>query len=126
MILGVGADLVRIERMQRSLASPSFMEKVFGPEERALLAAAPPSRRAERAAGCWAAKEAFLKAAGRGLGGFALAEIQALRLPSGAPYYALGGAAAAWAAENRARVRLSISHDGGMALAFAVAEAPPE
>ena len=91
MILGVGADLVRIERMQRSLASPSFMEKVFGPEERALLAATPPSRRAERAAGCWAAKEAFLKAAGRGLGGFSLAEIQALRLPSGAPYYALGG-----------------------------------
>lgn len=122
MILGIGVDTVRIARLEKSLASPAFLQKVFGEEERALLAATAPTRRAERAAGCWAAKEAFLKAAGRGLGGFALAEIQALRRPSGAPYYALRGAAAAWAAENRLTVHLSITHDGGAAVAFAVAE----
>ena len=115
MILGVGADLVRIERMQRSLASPSFMEKVFGPEERALLAAAPPSRRAERAAGCWAAKEAFLKAAGRGLGGFSLAEIQALRLPSGAPYYALGGVLANVLTESVNNLEITATTSGASA-----------
>ena len=122
MILGIGVDTVRIARLEKSLASPSFMEKVFGPGERALLEATAPARRAERAAGCWAAKEAFLKAAGRGIGGFALAEIQVLRRPSGAPYYELSGVAAAWAAENKAAVHLSITHDGGAAVAFAVAE----
>ncbi len=122
MIAGIGVDTVRIDRLQKSLARPSFLKKVFGPREQALLAATALSRRAERAAGCWAAKEAFLKAAGRGIGGFALDEIEALRRPSGAPYYALRGTAAAWAAENGLTVHLSISHDGGVATAFAVAE----
>ena len=119
MILGIGVDTVRIARLEKSLASPSFMEKVFGPGERALLEATAPARRAERAAGCWAAKEAFTKALGQGL---SLGEIQALRRPSGAPYYELSGNAAAWAAENKAAVHLSITHDGGAAVAFAVAE----
>lgn len=122
MIAGIGVDAVRIDRLQTSLARPAFVQKVFGPQERALLENTAPSRRAERAAGCWAAKEAFLKAAGRGIGGFALAEIQVLRRPSGAPYYQLSGGAQAWAEENRLLLHLSISHDGGMAIAFAVAE----
>ena len=45
-----------------------------------------------------------------------------LRRESGAPYYALSGAAAAWAAEKRLTAHLSLSHDGGLALAFAVLE----
>ena len=77
---------------------------------------------AASAAANFAAKEAFLKAAGKGLGGFALAEIQILRGEGGAPYYLLSGGAAAWAAERGAEVRLSLAHEGGLALAFAVAE----
>ena len=87
MIAGVGVDMVRIERMEKSLGS-----------------------------------EAFLKACGKGLGGFALADIQVLRAESGAPYYALKGAAAAHMAENGLHVSLSLSHEDGLAAAFAVLE----
>ena len=110
MIAGVGADMVRVERMEKSLASEAFWQRVFGAEERAFLEKLSPARKAASAAANFAAKEAFLKACGKGLGGFALAEIQVLREKSGAPYYALRGAAAAHLA------------DKGLALACAVLE----
>ena len=120
MILGIGTDLCRVERMEQSLASPAFLNNVFGPEERALLQGLAPHRRAESAAACFAAKEAFLKAAGLGLGGLPLASIQALRRQSGEPYYQLSGPAAALLEEKGARALLSLSHEAGLALAFAV------
>ena len=120
MIAGVGADMVRVERMEKSLASEAFWQRVFGAEERAFLEKLSPARKAASAAANFAAKEAFLKACGKGLGGFALAEIQVLREKSGAPYYALRGAAAAWLAEKGLHVSLSLSHEGGLAAAFAV------
>lgn len=122
MVIGVGTDLVEIRRMEKSLESPAFWRRVFGHAERAFLEARPKARRAASAAANFAAKEAFLKAAGKGLGSFALAEIQILRGEGGAPYYLLSGGAAAWAAERGAGVRLSLAHEGGLALAFAVAE----
>lgn len=120
MIFGVGVDMVRTERMEKSLGSEAFWRRVFGAEERAFLEKLSPARKAASAAANFAAKEAFLKACGKGLGGFALAEIQVLRAQSGAPYYALRGAAAAWLAEKGLHVSLSLSHEGGLAAAFAV------
>lgn len=120
MILGIGTDLCRVERMEKSLASPAFWKNVFGPGERQLLESLPPHRRAESAAACFAAKEAFLKAAGLGLGGLPLASIQALRRESGEPYYCLEGPAAALLEEKGATALLSLSHEGGLALAFAL------
>ena len=71
----------------------------------------------------FAAKEAFLKAAGTGLREpFSLCEIEVLRLPSGAPVYRFSGRTAAWVEEHHVTARLSLSHDGGMALAFCVLE----
>ena len=122
MIFGVGVDMVRIERMEKSLGSEAFWRRVFGEEERAFLEKLSPARRAASAAANFAAKEAFLKACGKGLGGFALADIQVLRAESGAPYYALEGAAAAHMAENGLHASLSLSHEDGLAAAFAVLE----
>ena len=76
----------------------------------------------ESAAANFAAKEAFLKAAGTGLSGFAMGEIEALRKPSGAPYYAFSGKAAAWMHENGLTAQLSLSHEQGTALAFCILE----
>lgn len=120
MVAGVGVDMVRIERMEKSLCSEAFWQRVFGEEERAFLETLAPARRAASAAANFAAKEAFLKACGKGLGGFSLADIQVLRAESGAPYYALRGAAAAWLAEKGLHVSLSLSHEGGLAAAFTV------
>ena len=113
MIFGIGCDLCAIARMEKSLTGPhgpAFARRVFGPAERAALGLDGPDpltpRRAASAAANFAAKEAFLKAAGTGLAGpFALAEIEAVRLDSGAPAYRFSGRTAEWVAQiGRAHV----------------------
>ena len=122
MILGVGIDLCDAGRMEKSITRQSFLDHVFAPEEQALLAAWGDKHRAETAAANFAAKEAFLKAAGTGLGGFAMPELAVLRRESGAPYFALTGAAAAWAAEQGVTVHLSLTHERGLANAIVILE----
>lgn len=130
MLYGIGCDLCEIARLEKSLAGPhgaAFARRVFGPSERAALGlevGAPLSHKtAASAAANFAAKEAFLKAAGTGLAGpFSLAEIEAVRLESGAPEYRFSGRTAAWVAERGLAARLSLSHDGGVALAFCTLE----
>lgn len=39
MILGVGIDLCDAGRIEKSLARPGFVDRVFSPEEQALLSA---------------------------------------------------------------------------------------
>ena len=85
-ILGIGVDLCAPARMERALGREAFLHRVFSPEEQAMLAARSGKAKWETAAANFAAKEAFLKACGKGLGGFALAEIAVLRRESGAPY----------------------------------------
>ena len=64
-----------------------------------------------------------MKAAGTGLREpFALREIEAVRQENGAPAYRFSGQTAAWVAQHRLRARLSLSHEGGMALAFCTLE----
>ena len=70
----------------------------------------------------FAAKEAFLKAAGTGLGGFALTDLTVLRKESGAPYFALTGPAAEWTAANALTSHLSLTHENGLACAFVILE----
>ena len=53
---------------------------------------------------------------------FSLCEIEAVRLPSGAPAYRFTGRTAEWVEQRGLQARLSLSHDGGMALAFCVLE----
>lgn len=122
MIYGVGTDLVRIERMQKSLASPSFWRQVFGETEQEFLRGLAEKRQRESAAANFAAKEAFLKAAGVGIGGFALKEIQVLRKAGGAPFFVLTGTTAQWVEQQSLCAHLSLSHDGGMAQAFVILE----
>lgn len=122
MILGVGIDLCDAGRIEKSLMKQSFLDHVFAPSEQALLAALGEKRRAETAAANFAAKEAFLKAAGTGLGGFAMPELAVLRRESGAPYFALTGAASAWAAEQGVTVHISLTHERGLANAIVILE----
>ena len=134
MIFGIGCDLCAAARIEKALASAHgghFARTVYGPGERAALGLEEEtaakfstlcSHTVESAAADFAAKEAFLKAAGTGLSGFALGEIEALRKPSGAPTYAFSGKAAAWMRENALTAQLSLSHENGMALAFCVLE----
>ena len=132
MLYGIGCDLCSISHLEKSLSGPhaaAFARRVYGPAEQAALgldAALPVTLNAHRlasAAADFAAKEAFLKAAGTGLREpFSLCEIEAIRQESGAPVYRFHGRTAAWIKERHLQARLSLSHEGGMALAFCVLE----
>ncbi|MDL2253614.1 holo-ACP synthase [Ruminococcaceae bacterium OttesenSCG-928-I18] len=125
MIFGIGMDCVEIARMDKSLARPRFIKRVFSTEESALFATKGKGAAASAAA-CFAAKEAFLKACGRGLGTFSLPEIAALRRSSGAPYFVFSGAAAEFCSRNSLSCHLSLSHEGGLAFAYVVLEKTEE
>ena len=135
MLFGVGCDLCEVARMEKSLFGAhgaAFEARVFGTGERQALALAecradPSARRcthrAASAAADFAAKEAFLKAAGTGLREpFSLCEIEAVRLPGGAPAYHFSGRSAQWVEAHRLRAHLSLSHEDGMAMAYCILE----
>ena len=135
MLFGVGCDLCEVARMEKSLFGAhgaAFEARVFGTGERQALALAEcradPSvrrctHRAASAAADFAAKEAFLKAAGTGLREpFSLCEIEAVRLPGGAPAYRFSGRSAQWVEARRLRAHLSLSHEDGMAMAYCILE----
>ena len=129
MIWGIGQDLCRVDRMAASLEREHFFRRVFGREEQVWLDSLPQARRDQSAAGNFAVKEAFLKAAGGGLGQFPLAQIQCLRRESGAPYLMLEGKAQDYLTRNGLRALVSITHEGGMAAALVVLEGkdfPPD
>ena len=93
---GLGIDLCGVERIERELKrSDAFLHRFFTNSERAYIASRG-QMGAQSAAAMFAAKEAFLKAVGTGIGGgIALDEIAVEHLPGGAPVYRLTGAAQA-------------------------------
>lgn len=118
MPLATGADLITIARVAAAIErhGERFLRRVYTPDELAVCGG-----RAESLAARWAAKEAVAKALGTGIGAVGFREIEVLRDDCRCPQLRLHGAAAALAA-NRGLTEWSISlaHDGGMALAFAV------
>lgn len=121
MIVGVGTDLVDVERFRRVLERrPRLAQRLFSDAERAY--AERHRNAAPRLAARFAAKEAVMKALGVGLGAFKLRDVEVVRRPSGAPEVALYGAAAALARERNAhRWWLSLSHTDITAIAIATA-----
>ena len=135
MLYGIGCDLCAIAHLEKSLTGPhtaAFVRRVYGETERAALGLDAPlpagrsaAHRLASAAANFAAKEAFLKAAGTGLREpFSLCEIEAVRQESGAPAYRFSGKTADWVQAHHLTARLSLSHEGGMALAFCTLEQP--
>ncbi|NKJ01847.1 holo-ACP synthase [Novosphingobium sp. SG707] len=132
MILGLGTDLVNIERIEAALErhEARFLARSFTPAEIA-LADSRPAMRAATLAKRWAAKEACAKALGTGIGrGFGLTDIEVLRNDLGAPSLALhAGAADRLAAMtppgHTAFLHLSLTDDLPWASATVIIEALP-
>ena len=121
---GLGIDLCGVERIERELKrGDAFLHRFFTNSERAYIASRG-QMGAQSAAAMFAAKEAFLKAVGTGIGGgIALDEIAVEHLPGGAPAYRLTGTAQARLGELGAeRAFLSLTHEAGMAAAVCVIE----
>lgn len=122
MITGVGVDIVEIGRVARALESPRFVERVFTPAEREVLARQP--RPDCWAAGRFAAKEAVAKALGCGLAGCPPGDVEILPDGAGAPRARLLGRTAG--RHEGVRLWVSISHHRTDAVAQAVAERSEE
>lgn len=117
-MLVLGIDLCEIDRIRRSMRNPRFCSKILGQQEFAQLQER--GFPAQSVAASFCAKEAFSKAMGTGLRGFALCEVELLRRENGAPYLHLSGKAAALAAGWELSV--SISHTGRTAAAVVIGE----
>ena len=132
MIIGIGADLCNIERIQASLDrfGDRFEARVFTDVERA-KAARRPFTRAGTFAKRFAAKEAFSKAVGTGFKrGVFMRDIGVVNGIGGAPTLALtGGAKARLDAMTPqghvAAIFLTLTDDHPWAQAFVVIEAVP-
>ena len=121
---GLGMDLCEISRIEQTIArNERFLQRWYTQEEQDYILARG-NAGAQSAAAFFAAKEAFLKAVGTGIGrGIALTEIAVRHDELGAPYYQLTGAAKEKLQQMGAqRAWLSLSHEGGMAAAVCVIE----
>ncbi len=121
---GLGIDLCSVERMEQILARhEAFPERWFTAQEREYIRNRG-KMGAQSAAAMFAAKEAFLKAVGTGIGrGVVLTEIEVIHDELGAPKYAFFGVAKQKMDEVGAQgAWLSLSHEAGVAAAVCVIE----
>jgi holo-[acyl-carrier protein] synthase len=121
MIIGIGTDIVEIARIEKLIANPRFLERVFSPAEiEAIKSHAHP---AQWAAGRFAAKEAAAKALRTGIAGCPPDCVETLPGENGAPGITLHGKAlSAMDSLGVSKLHVSISHEKEYAVATVVAE----
>jgi len=111
----VGTDIIQIKRIEKLLKryGIKFKERYLSPKEIAM------ARKTETLAGLWAAKEAISKALGCGIGAqLSFHDIIIAKDHKGAPYFKLtNGTQKIFQIESSS---ISISHDGGFAIAVVV------
>jgi holo-[acyl-carrier protein] synthase len=112
----IGIDIVSIPRFEKFLKNKTALQKYLSDEE-ILLVTSP-----ETAAGFFAAKEATAKALGTGIGALcSFKDIKIHKDDKGAPYYTLS--AHIIEQFHITELDLSITHDGGFAIAVSVIKA---
>ncbi len=121
MIIGIGVDLVNIERIDNAVKShPSFLERVFTEQERAYCSKQ--KFPAQHYAGRFAAKEAVLKAIGTGWSaGVKWTEMEVLHGEGGGPIVNITGRVKdLMDLKGVKQILVSYSHDEGYAVAQVV------
>lgn len=121
-MIGIGIDLVDIERFRRSLErTPTMKTRLFTPVELEYVAAQvdPVPSLAAR----FAAREAVMKALGVGLGAFGFHDVWVERAVSGQPWLVFAGRAAELSGEAGVTTwHLSLTHTAHTAGAYVVAD----
>ncbi len=126
MILGVGVDLIEVARIQRALENPRIgqrvCQRVFTDAE--VEYCEKRKRKYESYAGRFAAKEAVMKALGRGWGRkVGWLDIEVVLAVSGEPGISLHDKASSFAHElGIEHFSLSITHTESYAIAYLIAE----
>ncbi|EGT2190712.1 holo-ACP synthase [Clostridium perfringens] len=126
MIIGIGVDIIEIERVRQAIQNnKNFLSKLF--TEREIDYFISRNMNSEVIAGNFAAKEAVSKALGTGIRGFSFKDIEILRNELGKPEVILHSGANLIGNKlvgnnNSLRVHLSISHNNSSAIAYSVLE----
>ena len=84
MILGIGNDIIEIERIEKAILKEGFKNKVYTQKE--LENIEKRGNRVETYAGIFSAKEAISKAIGTGVREFSLTDLEILNDDLGKPY----------------------------------------
>lgn len=114
MIVGIGIDIVELERIARSIKNDRFVARVLTEAERTLADTYPEQRCVEFVAGRFAAKEAYAKAIGTGIArGLSWQQIEVLPDETGRPHMT---------APHPGRIHVSISHSERYAVAQVIIE----
>lgn len=121
MILGIGTDLIEIERVKKACDKEHFLRRYFTEREIEVF-----GKKYTALAGNFAVKEAVAKSLGTGFAGCMPIDIEVLRDERGKPYVNLyGGAKSIADKEDIGNIYVSITNTAKYAQAFAVSEKKP-
>ena len=114
MIVGIGVDIVELDRMARSMKQPRFLKRLLTDAEYELSQQYPLPRQIEFVSGRFAAKEAYAKAIGTGIAhGLSWRHIEILPDETGRPVMT---------APFAGKIHVSISHSQTYAIAQVILE----
>lgn len=121
MIVGIGNDIVEIDRIKKAVEKGGFVDRYFTEAEKGLFEKR--KMNPSTIAGNFSAKEAVSKVFGTGVSGFSLKDIEILRNDLGKPIVNLyNGANELAASLGIARIHITISHSKELVNAIAVGE----
>ncbi|MEX6519812.1 holo-ACP synthase [Fusobacterium animalis] len=120
MIVGIGNDIIEIERIEKAISKESFKDKIY--TQRELENIKKRGNRAETYAGVFSAKEAISKAIGTGVREFSLTNLEILNDDLGKPYVVISEKLDKIIKSKKEdyQIEISISHSKKYAIAMAI------
>ena len=120
MIVGIGNDIIEIERIEKAILKEGFKNKVY--TERELENIEKRGNRTETYAGIFSAKEAISKAIGTGVREFSLTDLEILNNDLGKPYVVVSEKLDKILKNKKEsyQIEISISHSKKYATAMAI------
>ena len=120
MIVGIGNDIIEIERIEKAISKEGFKDKIY--TQRELENIKKRGNRAETYAGVFSAKEAISKAIGTGVREFSLTDLEILNDDLGKPYVAVSEKLDKIIKDKKEdyQIEISISHSKKYATAVAI------
>jgi len=120
MIVGIGNDIIEIERIEKAISKEGFRNKIY--TQRELENIKKRGNRAETYAGVFSAKEAISKAIGTGVREFSLTNLEILNDDLGKPYVVVSEKLDKIIKSKKEdyKIEISISHSKKYAIAIAI------
>ena len=120
MIVGIGNDIIEIERIEKAISKEGFKNKIY--TQRELKNIEKRGNRTETYAGIFSAKEAISKAIGTGVREFSLTDLEILNNDFGKPYVVVSEKLDKILKNKKEsyQIEISISHSKKYATAMAI------